>query len=159
MRKVNTADVPEVVWSSPRGTFAGSGKQVSEALGRKRDSTDLLERHPFDLEILRVKPGKTPYPYHSHGSQWEMYVVSSGSGRVRDQDGMTPIVAGDAFIFLPGQPHQIVNDGSEDLVIYVIADNPINESTHYPDSDKWIVRSPVRRTIRSDDLDYFDGEE
>jgi len=43
--------------------------------------------------------------------------------------------------------------------MYVVADNPIGESTHYPDSDKWTVRSPERRTIRSQPLDYWDGEE
>jgi hypothetical protein len=41
----------------------------------------------------------------------------------------------------------------------VIADNPIGESGYYPDSKKWIVRSPERRILRSDALDYYDGEE
>ena len=38
-------------------------------------------------------------------------------------------------------------------------DNPIGESCYYPDSKKWIVRSPERRLIRSEALDYYDGEE
>jgi hypothetical protein len=45
------------------------------------------------------------------------------------------------------------------LVLYVVADNPIGESNYFPDSDKWVVRSPERRIIRSEPLDYFDGEE
>jgi len=69
------------------------------------------------------------------------------------------IEAGDAFIFQPDEPHQFINDGSEDLVIYVVADNPIGESCHYPDSNKWLVRSPERRLIRSEPLHYHDGEE
>ena len=48
---------------------------------------------------------------------------------------------------------------AEDLIIYVVADNPIGESCHYPDSNKWIVRSPERRLMRSEPLDYYDGEE
>ena len=32
--------------------------------------------------------------------------------------------AGDAFFFGPGEAHQISNDGDEDFVYYVIADNP-----------------------------------
>jgi uncharacterized cupin superfamily protein len=159
MRKVNTTDVPELVWTSPKGRFSGAGKQISEALGRKPKSTDLRERHPFDVEILRVPPGTTPYPYHSHSAQWEFYHVISGAGTVRHQEGTTAIVAGDAFIFEPGQPHQLSNDGSEDLVVYVVADNPFGESWHYPDSGKWGVNSPERRSIRSEPLDYFDGEE
>jgi uncharacterized cupin superfamily protein len=118
-----------------------------------------MERHPFDVEILRIAPGNTPYPYHSHSAQWEFYHVISGKGTVRHQDGTTPIEAGDAFIFKPGEPHQFFNDGQEHLIIYVVADNPFSESWHYPDSQKWGVRSPERRYIRSEPLDYFDGEE
>ena len=159
MLKVNTNSMVELSWSSPKGKFTGAGKEVSEALGRKPLSTDLKERHPFDVEILRIPPGKSPYPYHSHSAQWEFYHVISGKGFARHKDGMTPIEPGDAFIFEPGQPHQLTNDGLEDLVLYVVADNPMGESCHYPDSKKWIVRSPERRLIRSEALDYYDGEE
>jgi uncharacterized cupin superfamily protein len=159
MKKVNTRDMPELTWVSPKGKFTGAGKQVSEALGRKPTSTDLMERHPFDIEILRVGPGQIPYPYHSHSAQWEFYHVIAGRGQVRHQEGKTPIEPGDAFLFRPGEAHQLINDGSEDLVVYVVADNPIGESGHYPDSGKWVVRSPERRLIRSEALDYFEGEE
>jgi uncharacterized cupin superfamily protein len=159
VRQINTKDIAEVTWTSPKGRFSGAGKEISEALGRNPQSTDLRERHPFDVEICRIPPGQTPYPYHSHSAQWEFYHVISGKGIVRHADGTTLIVAGDAFIFKPGQPHQMSNNGSEDLVLYVVADNPIGESCHYPDSNKWVVRSPQRRLIRSESLDYYDGEE
>ncbi len=71
--------------------------------------------------------------------------VLSGSGSIRHADGRAPIGAGDAFIFKPGEPHQLINDGSEDLVVIVVADNPIGESYHYPDEAMWIVNSPDRR--------------
>src|SRR5512139_1947243 len=83
MLKVNTNQIPELEWSSPKGKFVGFGKEVSEELGRKPQSTDLNERHPFDVEICRIPPGKTPYPYHSHSAQWEFYHVISGQGMVR----------------------------------------------------------------------------
>jgi uncharacterized cupin superfamily protein len=159
VKKVNTNQLEEETWSSPKEKFCGAGKEVSMALGRDPLSTDLMKRHPFDVEILRIPPGKTPYPYHSHSAQWEFYHVISGTGFVRHQDGTTPIEPGDAFLFEPGQPHQIGNDTETDLIIYVIADNPLGESCHYPDSDKWLVRSPERRLLRSDDHDYYDGEE
>ena len=159
MKIVNTNSLEELKWSSPKGKYGGAGRQVSEALGRKPQSTDLRERHPFDVEILRVPAGKIPYPYHTHSAQWEFYHVISGSGQVRHEDGTNPIKAGDAFIFEPGQPHQLINDGAEDLIVYVVADNPIGESGYYPDSDKYIVRTPGRKLMRSDALEYFDGEE
>ena len=159
MRKINTKDIAEYAWSSPKGKFVGAGKEVSEELGRDPASTDLKERHPFDVEILRIPPGKTSYPYHAHSAQWEFYHVISGKGVVRHKDGTTAIETGDAFIFQPGEPHQIINDSAEDLVVYVVADNPIGESCHYPDSNKWIVQSPEKRFIRSEPLDFYDGEE
>ncbi|EDY81877.1 conserved hypothetical protein [Verrucomicrobiia bacterium DG1235] len=159
MKIVNTNNLEEFGWTSPSGKFAGAGKQVSEALGREAASTDLDKRHPFDVEILRVPPGKEPYPYHSHSAQWEFYHVVSGCGKVRHLEGTDSISSGDAFLFKPGEPHQLINDSEQDLVVTVIADNPIGESCHYPDSGKWLVRSPKSRLIRSEALDYYDGED
>jgi len=159
MRKININDIPEDSWVSPKEKFAGAGKGLSEALGRDPLSTDLQKRHPFDVEITRVSPGQTPYPYHAHSAQWEFYEVISGQGVVRHQEGTTEIGAGDAFLFGPDEPHQISNNGSEDLLFLVVADNPLGESCHYPDSKKWLVRSPERRLMRGESLDYFDGEE
>lgn len=159
MRKVNTNTMREVTWSSPKGKFAGAGKEISEELGRQPESTDWLERHPFDIELSRIPPGKSACPYHSHSAQWEFYHVLSGTGIVRHEGGTTPIEPGDAFIFRPGEPHEIINNSSCELVFYVVADNPIGESCYYPDSGKWLVRSPERKLLRSESVDYYDGEE
>jgi uncharacterized cupin superfamily protein len=159
MKKINTRDVPEERCSSPKGKFAIADKNISLSLGRDPASTDLMKRHPFDVEICRVPAGKIACPYHSHSAQWEFYLIISGTGVVRDKDGNTPVEAGDAFIFEPGSPHQITSDPGGDLVLYIVADNPIGETCHYPDSKKWLVRSPERMLIRSEPLNYHDGEE
>jgi uncharacterized cupin superfamily protein len=159
MKKVNSNKLKEDKWTSPKGKFSGASREISVALGRKWNSTDLNKRHPFDVEITRVPPGKMPFPYHSHSAQWEFYHVISGKGLVRHKGGKTPIKAGDAFIFKPGEPHTFINNGKQDLIYYTIADNPIGESCHYPDSNKWFVRSPKRRLMRGDAVEYYDGEE
>jgi uncharacterized cupin superfamily protein len=159
MRKVNTNHLSEETYASPKGRFACIEKAVSEALGRKPSSTDIFELHPFDVAIVSIPPDKRNWPYHSHSAQWEFYHVISGAGKVRHEEGLTAIEAGDAVIFEPGKAHQIINDGTEQLVLYLIADNPLGGSTYYPDSQKWSVRMPERRIIRSEPLDYFDGEE
>jgi uncharacterized cupin superfamily protein len=159
MHKVNTHEIRDNSWTSPKGKYESIDKELSVALGRKTDSSDLTERHPFDVEICRIPPDKRLGPYHSHSAQWEFYHVISGSGQARDSSGLTPITTGDVFLFRPGEAHQLVNDGGEDLVLYIVADNPIGESCYYPDSNKWLVRSPERRLIRSEALEYLDGEE
>lgn len=159
MKKVNLRDIADDPWVSPGGKFGSVSQNISEALGRKPHSTDLLERHPFDIELCRVPAGKSNYPYHSHSAQWEYYQVISGQGTVRHAGGTTAIETGDTFIFAPGEPHQITNGAGSELVMLVVADNPLGDTCHYPDSNKWLVRSPERRLVRSEPLDYFDGEE
>src|SRR5215203_4637317 len=109
MRKINSNDITEDSWSSPKGIFAGAAKGISEALGREPFSTDLKLRHPFDVELTRVPAGQKPYPYHSHSAQWEFYYVLLGRGKIRHQDGSDDIRTGDAFLFGPDEPHQLVN--------------------------------------------------
>jgi uncharacterized cupin superfamily protein len=63
-------------------------------------------------------------------------------------------------VFKPREAHQIANAGEVDLVYYVVADNPAGEWCHYPDSDKFNLRSePKQRCVRVEGADYFEGEE
>ena len=89
-------------------------------------------------------------------------MIISGTGSVRHKDGRTDVDPGDAFIFAPDEPHQLINSSDEDLIYYVIADNPIGESGYYPDSGKWKVNKSSaadRVVIKGQETDYFDGEE
>jgi len=162
MKKVNVNEIKEDPWQSPKGNYAVAFTGISEALGREPQSLDLAKRWPFDLELNRMPPGKSNFPFHAHSAQWEMYLIVGGKGSVRHKDGTTEVLEGDAFIFGPNEPHQITNSGKTDLVYYVIADNPIGESGFYPDSRKWKVNktSPADRVvIKGNETDYFDGEE
>ena len=159
MQKINIRNVPEDEWVSAKGKFGSADQEISVALGRVHDSTDVNLRHPFDVTICRVRPGRAVCPYHSHSMQWEFYHVISGRGEVRDEAGLTAVEAGDAFLFRPGEAHQILNNTEADLVLYVVADNPLGESCYYPDSGKWQVTSPEHKLIRSEPLKYLDGEE
>lgn len=159
MKKINIADINEETWESPKGKFKGHGKSISIALGREPASTDLMKRHPFDIEMQRIAPGCTPCPFHSHSAQWEFYQVIEGTGKVRHDAGETEIAPGDAFIFKPGENHQLINTGTTDLLLFMVADNPFGESYYYPDSDKCGVPLPSRKWMRGPSLPYFDGEE
>ena len=106
-----------------------------------------------------VQPGTPSTPDRPGAPPSDAVVLFDGKGLVRHKDGTIPIETGDAFIFGPGQPHQLINDSSQDLILYVVADNPIDESTYYPDSKKWLVLSPERRLFRGEALEFYDGEE
>src|SRR5262245_66686157 len=67
MKKVNVAHVRAEQRQSPGGKYAKTVKEISIALGREPDFLDLAKRHPFDLTLVRIPPGKSYCPYHSHG--------------------------------------------------------------------------------------------
>ncbi len=161
MKKVNLDEIGEFERKSPKGKYQRFIKEISVALGREKDSTDLAKRHPFDLALARIPPGKAFCPYHAHGAETELYLVVSGRGSVRDKSGVTEVTAGDSFFFAPGEAHQLSNPGPDDFVYYVIADNPRGDSCYYPDSGKFAVEKEDGEEIitRGDEADYFEGEE
>ncbi len=165
MRKVNLEDIEEEERKSPKGKYHKFVKDVSIALGREPESLDLEKRHPFDLALMRIPKGKTHCPYHLHSAETELYLVVSGRGRIRDKDGWTIVNAGDAFLFQPGEAHQISNAGEDDFIYYVIADNPRSgpggDCCYYPDSGKWAVNKEGLEDVivKGTETDYFDGEE
>ena len=166
MRKVNVKDIPEQERKSPKGKFGRASKNISIALGREPESLDLAKRHPFDLALVRIPKGKSLCPYHAHEAETELYLVVSGRGSVRDKDGITEVGPDDAFLFQPGEAHQLSNAGNEDFIYYVIADNPRSggasgDSCYYPDSRKWAVAKEGSEEVivKGTDTDYFDGEE
>jgi len=161
MQIINLAAIKEEERRSPKGKFHSFYKDISVALGREKDSLDLNKRHPFDLSLSRLPPGKSLCPYHAEGAQWELYLVVSGRGLIRDATGTTEVRAGDTFLFKPGEAHQLTAAADEDFVYYVIADNPIGDSCYYPDSGKWAVRKEgdEMAIVKGAETDYFDGEE
>ena len=166
MRKTNLREIEEQERKSPAGKFHKFVQDISIALGRDPQSLDLAKRHPFDLARVRIPKGKAYCPYHSHSAESELYLVASGRGSVRHKDGVTEVVAGDAFFFQPGEAHQLSNAGDDDFVYYVIADNPrsggkIGDSCYYPDSGKWsVLKEGLEEIIvKGQETDYYDGEE
>ena len=85
-------------------------------------------------------------------------VVQSGAGTVRAGAASYPVATGEVFVHPPGEPHQLINTGTVDLEVLIIADNPPLDAFHYPDSDQWGIRAP-RKFFRMGEIDYWDGEE
>ena len=145
-------------YRSPKGKFHAFRRNLSLALGGKRDVGEWGGGHPFDVEEFRLPPGATNFPYHAHSAQWEFYLVQSGAATVRSKDGETRVTTGDSFIFQPGDPHQIINSSTEDLLLLVIADHARADVIHYPDTGHWCVK-PQREFFVMEPKEMFEGEE
>jgi uncharacterized cupin superfamily protein len=157
-RKLHLNDPPWEEWRSTRGKFRGTSKELSIALGAKRNTPTGLGGHPFDLELSKLAPGECGSPFHSHAAQWELFLILEGRARVRVERETLTLAAGDVILHPPGETHQITNAGETDLSFFLIADNPPVDYWHYPDSNKWGIRSP-RKYFRMVEIDYWEGEE
>lgn len=158
MTRTQADDLPWTAQTSPQGKFGVLRRTLTQAAGGQKDIGTWGGGHPFDLEIHRVPPGKVNFPLHEHAAQWEAYYILSGSGKVRTSQGKEAIKAGDYLVFPPGEAHQLINTGSEDLTFLVIADQPQADVIHYPDSGKWLVK-PAKKVFEMSEVDYFKGEE
>jgi len=158
MEKINLAHVPVEERRSPKGKFQVLQKNLSLALGGVKDTGPSGGGHPFDVCEAVIPPGKINWPFHFHCAQWEFFLVKKGFGVVRCKDAETDIQAGDAFLQKPGEPHQIRNTGTDDLVLLIVADNPPCDTVGYPDSGQWFIK-PARVVVTGEAREFYSGEE
>ncbi len=159
MHKINQGDVSEEKRISPKGKYEVYRKHLSLAIGGKQDIGVWGGGHPFDIERARIPPGKINYPLHSHAAQHEYYIILSGEGIVRKgSQEEIKIVPGDHFICYPGEAHQIVNTGREDLIYFIVSDHHPADVTTYPNSGARQIK-PEYRFIRITDANYYEMEE
>lgn len=157
-RKLHLDQVPWETWDSPKKKFRGTSKELSIALGAKRNTPTGLGGHPFDVEFGKLAPGQRGCPLHSHAAQWELFLFLEGVATVRTTGESRVLRAGDAVLHPPFEAHEFTNRGETDLAYLLIADNPPVDYWHYPDSKKWGLREP-RTFFRMQEVEYYDGEE
>ena len=112
----------DIEWSShrsPKGEFESTNLNYGAAM-KAGDAG-----HPFEVMLLRIPPGKCPWPYHFHASQWEFYYVIEGAGEMRLEGETVEIRAGDAMMCPPGEAHQLHTTGESDLLVQIVASNQV----------------------------------
>ena len=92
--------------------------------------------------LVVVPPGKRAWPFHGHHANEEMFVILSGTGRLRYADQDHALCAGDVAL-CPAKgaasAHQIINDGTADLRYLAISTMNEPDVIDYPDSGKFAV--------------------
>ena len=148
MKLINTRNIPEESGVT-QGRFAGSSREISIA-GRV-PLPPILPPASVRCQCPRIPPGKSnsplPLPQRPMG-----VLPRAVRNRHRPPRGrhFSPSLLG--CVFFPW-PH-FTNTGTEDLVLYVVADNPVGGIVSLPDSNKWLGDlpsagscGPVRWTI------------
>jgi uncharacterized cupin superfamily protein len=149
---------PRPAARQPSGAAARQKFQVERA-----PLTERLGLSTLGINVTRVEPGKTAYPFHSHRCNDELFFILSGYGELRLGDSRHAVAPGDIIgcpIGGPQTAHQLINTSTEPLHYLSISSNLDPDVCEYPDSAKvgvWV--KDYGYLTRSDAaVDYWDGE-
>ena len=155
---VNVADAPRHA-GSHAPAFAYSMTELAGPAGGRA----------IGANLTRVPPGKAAFPLHHHHANEEHFFILSGTGVVRIGTAVHAVKAQDYLVHLPGGPgqaHQLINTGAEDLVYLAISTRLLPEVVGYPDSAKTGVRTDAAEGSRfllpdaaRHTATYWDGED
>src|SRR5512140_1491532 len=67
--------------------------------------------------VIRVAPGGTVKPAHSHPNGEECIYIVRGSGRVMVDGALQQVKEGTAVLFPQGSVHMLQNDGDEEMKV------------------------------------------
>ncbi len=132
---------PRYVWCGAKGLET---RMLGEAAGSER----------LYVNVDTVPPGAFSTKYHSHSRQEEFFLILSGSGTVRMNDGEYAVSSGDCIAKPAGRgiAHQFYNDGNVPLVILDAGTVECGDTVNYPDEgvqlEKW---GEARRIYGADD--------
>lgn len=123
--------------------------------------SDLIKAKQLDLFIRSLDPGKYSYPYHFHRNSEELFVILSGTAKLRTPEGITEVHEGDIVFFPlgPAGAHQLYNHTDKPCRYLDLGAITGLDVCEYPDSGKINVL-PEREIFRkADTVDYYAGEE
>jgi len=80
--------------------------------------------------MIRVQPGQTVRPAHSHPNGEEAIYIVTGSGRVMIDGQVQPVRAGTAVLFPQGKIHMLQNSGTEEMKVVCFFAPPSSLETY-----------------------------
>ena len=76
-----------------------------------------LQPHYLSSCVIRVLPGETVQPAHSHPEGEELIYIVSGEGEAWVEGEIRPMKTGTAVLFEQAQVHMIRNTGEEEMKV------------------------------------------
>ena len=80
-------------------------------------NADSLPAKKLSVCVIRVMPGETVRPAHSHPNSEELIYIISGSGKVMIENEVGDVKAGSAILFEQGKIHMLRNTGNSEMKV------------------------------------------
>ncbi|MFI5130497.1 MAG: cupin domain-containing protein [Chitinophagales bacterium] len=78
---------------------------------------DSLRAKNLSVCVIRVMPGETVRPAHSHPNSEELIYIINGSGKVMIEGEVDNVRAGSAVLFEQGKVHMLRNTGDVEMKV------------------------------------------
>ena len=78
---------------------------------------DSLRAKNLSVCVIRVMPGETVRPAHSHPNSEELIYIITGSGKVMIEGEVGNVRAGSAILFEQGKVHMLRNTGDVEMKV------------------------------------------
>jgi quercetin dioxygenase-like cupin family protein len=91
---------------------------------------DLLNAQHLSVCVVRIAPGQTVKPAHSHPNGEEVVYIIRGCGRVMVDGAVDAIKEGTTILFPQGSVHMLQNNGSEEMKAICFYAPPSDLSTY-----------------------------
>lgn len=78
---------------------------------------DSLNANNLSVCVIRVLPGETVRPAHSHPNSEELIYIISGFGKVMIENEVGEVSAGSAVLFEQGKIHMLKNTGDIEMKV------------------------------------------
>jgi uncharacterized cupin superfamily protein len=103
---------------------------------------DAIGLTQLGVHLVRVEPGKETTEYHIHFYEEECVYLLAGKGTLIVDGDRYPVEQGD-FIGFPKNTaaHNIINDGTETLVLLAMGQRLQQDVADYPDKQKRLYRN------------------
>jgi quercetin dioxygenase-like cupin family protein len=93
------------------------GRRLSWMVTQDTSRANTVSAQHCSMCMIKVQPGQTVKPAHSHPNGEEVIYIVSGSGRVWIEGKIEPVKAGSAVLFRQGHVHMLQNNGTEEMKV------------------------------------------